>query len=394
MEYPRLRPLDFIPVESKGRSYIYVRDPLGLVPEGLLFPKKIISIIQFMDGRNSIRDIQYLYFKSTGEILSEDEIRKTIEKLDELLILDSERFKKEFEKAKKAFAEERLRRVILAGKGYPGDEAELKAFIDEILNEAEEVKPEGKIRGMIVPHIDIRLGKKSYGKAYRFLINSRKEYSCFVIIGTGHSMLDSSIALAKKDFETPLGKVECRRDIVENMVKKLGKWVIEGEIYHKNEHSVEIQTIFLKALFKNPSIVPIIAGFGIENVDKVKWREFSEALKEELEGEDFLLISSVDLSHMGPRYGDMAPMDIIDISRMSQGDRELIEEIISNNISGYLNHFRRDNNRRRICGFAPILISMPILEGLRGRFIDYGYADMDGNGSYVSFASIAFEDVS
>ena len=383
-EKPKLRALEFVPVELNGKRYLYVKDPLGVVPEGIALPISMVPILQLLDGTRDVKDVQYGVFRMTGQLLSQGEVEAVIGKLDELFILESENFSRRLREVVEEFSREPVRKPILAGRSYPEDPEELRTFVKGIVSRVQELDIIGDVVGIVAPHIEIRLGERCYGLSYKVL--QGRSYDLVVVIGTGHSL--HGISLCTKDFETPLGVLKTDRNVVGKVVEELGSRVVENEVYHRWEHSIEIQLIFVKYVLGDVPIVPIIAGFGFEEAKS--WKPFSKALGEAVAGRRVLFIASVDLSHMGPRYGDPSPMDVVSLSRMSAEDRELLSLLEELDQESFLEHFERDRNRRKVCGFSPLFLFMDLVKGSKGKILDYAYANMDGMGSVVSFASMAF----
>jgi hypothetical protein len=51
----------------------------------------------------------------------------------------------------------------------------------------------------------------------------------------------------------------------------------------------------------------------------------------------------------------------------------------------------REENRRKVCGIAPLYMLAKILEGLAtGRILHHTHATVDTRSSFVTFASMAF----
>jgi AmmeMemoRadiSam system protein B len=84
-----------------------------------------------------------------------------------------------------------------------------------------------------------------------------------VVLGVGHMLWDDRLALTRKHFETPFGKVECDTAFVDAVAARLGEEVAyHGEIAHRDEHSIEFQALYLRRrLGERPvRIVPILVG--------------------------------------------------------------------------------------------------------------------------------------
>ncbi len=391
LEKPKLRPLNFIPFEKGGRRFILIRDPIGLAEDTVL-DERAIKIASLLDGNNTLLDIQYILTKSQGTIVMREELENFVNLLDERLLLESPRFQKAFEEEKVRFRKLNVRKPVLSGSSYPENPTDLSIFLEEIMGECREGRTEGTIKGAVVPHLEISLAKRGYGSVYNIIKNGTEKPDCIVIVGTGHYLAETPISITTKDFDTPLGRVKNMKSVTEKLGKLL-PWCLEGEIFHKIEHSIEIQLIFIKKVLGDIPVVPVIAGFDVHGASKNHWREFSDALKELTSETKTLLIASVDLSHMGPRYGDPYPLDIKDLLQMREEDLKLIEEVCNLNLDAYLERFTVDGNRRRVCGFSPLLIFMKLLEKGKGKVLVYDQQNVDGMGSYVSYASIVFEDL-
>jgi hypothetical protein len=51
----------------------------------------------------------------------------------------------------------------------------------------------------------------------------------------------------------------------------------------------------------------------------------------------------------------------------------------------------RERNRRRICGLPPLYTMLKTLEGMvEGELLRYDHTKVDNEGSFVTFASLAF----
>ncbi len=387
-ERPKLRPLEFIPVERDGRRFIYVKDPFGMVPQGLFLSERAIQVASLMDGESTIDDIQYALLKRFGTLVLRDEIESLVREFDESLLLEGERFEKAFIREKERFGSMKVRPPILAGFSYPDDPSQLEAFVDGIVEEWDgSIQIPGRPVGVVVPHLEIRLARDGYASSYGVL-RDLDGVECIVVLGTGHFLIDSPISITTKDFLTPIGVLENMRDITEGLAERF-KWAFDAEIFHRMEHSIEVQAIFIKRLFKDAKIVPVLSGFDVASSHEAFWQEFADALLEAVP-ENALFIASVDLSHMGPRYGDGRPLDLVDLSFMREGDEKLIEDLCSTDVESYLERFRADGNRRRVCGFSPLLLMMRMVKGRKGTLLLYDRREVDGMGSYVSFTSIVY----
>jgi len=76
IERPKVRKdLDFIPVQSAGRTVIMIHDRLGLVEEDRGINPELYKLITMLDGTQSVRDIQLdLMRQQGGRLISIEEV--------------------------------------------------------------------------------------------------------------------------------------------------------------------------------------------------------------------------------------------------------------------------------------------------------------------------------
>ena len=93
---PLRQDIDIVPFRQDGRSLLLVRDSLGLVREGLALGAEVAHFLPFFDGMTSPREFQLAVAgQSGGEMVSLDEVTALAEKLDELGLLQTERYRRE-----------------------------------------------------------------------------------------------------------------------------------------------------------------------------------------------------------------------------------------------------------------------------------------------------------
>ncbi|MBN2124956.1 MAG: AmmeMemoRadiSam system protein B, partial [Deltaproteobacteria bacterium] len=310
--------LEFIPVEHGGQQWVLIRDPLGLVQEGRAIPIGVYSLLTLLDGTRTLVDLQTLLMRQSGGVLVEsDAVKRLLSQLEDISLLDSESFRKARSKIISDFEQKRERPCSHSGRAYPADPQELKARLDEILlSHGPAVAPEGRVRAIVSPHIDLSAGRKGYASAYNTIRGAAP--SRVVVLGIGHQMSQGMFCLTEKDFETPLGLVRCERAVVRRLRESSPGIMAGDDFVHRNEHSIEFQVLFLQHLLPQDSftIVPILCGSlqaSLPVYDRQTYCEraapFLEILRGLLQecGEDALLVAGVDLSHIGLKFGHPLP---------------------------------------------------------------------------------------
>lgn len=405
MDYPKIRPVDVFPVALK-ESHLHadgfaLRDPSGVIESTLMVTRPALFLLSLMDGHHSVKDIQVEGTRKLGTLVMSHQIEKLVAQMDENYFLESERFQSYLQKQKDDFAALSIRPAFHAGKAYPADKNELNGFLDGIFQRAEKELheendiPDGKLSGIISPHIDYMRGGLSYPLAYRPLLN-RSRPGRFVIFGTSHYVSQPLFMFCKKDFETPLGIVKTDRAFIQTVEKDTGMNLCENEFAHRAEHSVELQAVMLKYLYSDQplKIVPVLCGHIPEN--KQGFLKVMEGIKKHSGPEkDTLFVAGADFSHVGRRFGDK-PIPAEALKLIKVKDMETVSFVEAFQAEAFFENVMGDGNARHICGVSPVYFLMKALErqtldGQKppaGKLFFYDQWFDPGEGSAVTFASM------
>ncbi len=403
---PRLRAVDFVPWTDNGKPVILARDPLGITERVLVIPRELLFLLSRMDGSRTVLDLQAEISKLEGRIVFREELERLLLTLDEAGFLENDAFRARVKAVEEEFRRSSTRSAYHAGRSYPEDPVELQAWLDDFYRHpqgAGRPNPSGKrrVRALVAPHIDFRLGGPVYSHAYRALGESSGA-DLFVIFGTGHQGLPDFFSIASKDFETPLGTAQLDRTVYEGLRNRLGDRFQE-DFSHRTEHSIEFQLIWLQDLFRTRpfKILPILCSFShLEMVSPdqaglAAVRLLAEALHQTVGelGRRVVYVAGVDFSHVGPRYGDPGPTARSLIQQVLAEDLRLFDALLTLNGDEFIRLVDRAGDRRRICGFPALVALLQILPNdARGRLLAHSYAKMDEEGSFVTFASLVFEE--
>jgi AmmeMemoRadiSam system protein B len=395
---PLRQDIDIVPFRHEGRSLLLVRDSLGIAEAGLALSADLAPLLRFFDGMTSPRDFQLaIAGRSDGEMVSIDEVTALVEKLDHLGLLQTGRYHRDRAAAVTSFAEMKERPPALAGSAYPGDPVEAAAEIDRLRAlgaPAEDGLNAPAPRALAAPHIDLAVGGPSYGRAYRCLASARP--SVILLLGTGHS-LESPYSLTEKAFVTPLGRVPSDVETVRLLREAGGGAVAPQDFAHRSEHSIEFQLLFLQRLFpmEKVPIVPLLCGpldhFRTTPLEIPAIAAFIDALKgwlsEPPEGK--LVVAGVDLSHVGPKFGDAEPAPALE-EQFRAGDRKLLDALEAGDADRFFQAVAGNGNRFKVCGFSALWTLLAALPGVKGKVLDYEVWHESATESAVSFASVSF----
>ncbi len=397
MEHPKLRyGLEAVPVQHQGRGYILLRDRLGYNDKPVLLLADFAPFLTFLDGRHSVRDIQAFFLRRTGQLIYSEQIEEMIRVLDENLFLDNARYADHVRRELQRFRDDPVRRMRHAGKSYPEKPDELRAFLDALVPaSAPDTAERRPLVGLVAPHIDIRAGKETFAHAYAALRKAAPP-AVWIILGTGHEPIENFFAVTVKDFETPLGLVACDRELAEAIIRRAPWDVRAGEYAHSREHTVEFQAVFLAHVQPAARIVPVLCSFGIEDWDTRKSAidAFCDGLREAAQvcGKSVGLLASVDLAHIGPRYGDDFVPNRLTVQEHLEADRKLLGALETLDPDAFMAEILRDGNARKVCGVPPLYVLSRVLRGTaQGRVLHHDHAVVDPQGSFVTFAALAYE---
>lgn len=407
MDYPKLRPIEAFPVDHAGEHAICLRDPLNYSTNTLVVPHHVFYIISHFDGTHSLLDIQAKYSQQYGKLLFGDDIAQIIEELDKNLFLDNERSKNFMRKVVDDFKNATIRKAKHAGIAYENDAQLLRKQIDQFFISSDGPgnpslqNSTDKLRGVIAPHIDLRNGGPCFAWAYKEIAES-SDAELFIIFGIAHSGTNNLFALTGKTFETPFGPVQTDKEFLHALNRHLNLDYLEDEFVHKDEHSIEFQLIFLQYLYHNKrdfKILPILCSsfeFLTANnsspMQVTQFEDFISSLKETIEKskKKICLIASVDLAHVGLRFGDRSAPDKTSLRKLEDEDLNLLKQAENLDAQAFYECIQENNDKRRICGYPAIYAMLNVIKAKEGRLLKYSQDNDQTTRSTVTFASMAF----
>ncbi len=401
---PRLRYLDVFPLPKKDARPVFgLRDPQQISPHVLCIPLEVAFMLQFLDGTHTLEEACAEFKQKVNQAFPREHLVQVVQMLDQSYFLMNETFQSHFTSLVESFQRAEVREAFHAGNGYSKDAVALQETLSNFFAEPKGPGyPNGAvgkrdIQGMIVPHIDLRIGGYAYACAYKELAETQRP-DIAVILGTGHNGLKNLFSLTRKPFNTPLGKLQVDSEFVESLTSLYPHDLFADEFAHRTEHTIEFQVLFLQMLFGNAiPIVPILCSFAHwmvtqgETADMIQ--QFVAALKFAIGrgGRRVCLIASADLAHVGPRYGDREGFEGERLERIKQADLEMLAYAEKVDGEAFLNYIEQEKDKRRICGLSPIYILLKALGGQKGTVLAHNNCEMDGSGSVCSYASMIFE---
>ena len=129
---------------------------------------------------------------------------------------------------------------------------------------------------------------------------------------------------------------------------------------------------------------------GTDHPDGKALRDLADNLKQVLKdyGKPYLLIAGADMAHIGAQFGDKYALDRLTLGRSKTKDEEILDAVKQVDGERFLATIRVEEDRRRICGLAPIYFQLSLLEGSTCDIV--GYDQWTDGASSVSFAGAVF----
>ncbi|HET6461193.1 MAG TPA: AmmeMemoRadiSam system protein B [Syntrophales bacterium] len=271
--------------------------------------------------------------------------------------------------------DEDIRKSVIAGSWYPDRPKVLRADIEEFLLRAPDVKIDGSIRGLIVPHAGYAYSGQIAAIAYKII--KRKAFDAVFVLGPSHRAFFRGVSIYDRGgYETPLGVVPVDVPLAHAIMAQ-SEIISYIPAAHSQEHSIEIQLPFLQVVLGKFRFVPIVMG----EQDRETCETLARSIVNATNGRNILIVGSSDLSHFHS-YEKAVKLDSVVLKRVEKMDgRGLLEDL--------------EKNLSEACGGGPAAVTMMASKKLgadRARLLKYANSgDVTGDRtSVVGYASAVF----
>lgn len=411
-QYPKLRPVEAVFVRDAQRGPVIVlRDTEGIAPGAVMVPAQWSAVLAHLDGVRSIDEIVRDAARAGGPRVDAAQVTRLAAELDRAYMLESPRFRARRREVVQAFAASPVRPAAHAGGSYPAERAEIMEYVERrcLLDAragAAAAPEDRRLIGLSAPHMDLWRAAAGYGRAYAALERALASpagstVDTFVLLGTSHAAIRRPFTVCEKAFTTPLGALPPDRELCTELVEACRFDVQEEQYLHKSEHSIEFQVIFLQHLLRGrrATIVPILCGApqprdgGVDPARDEDAESLLCALAAAIarRGDRMMVIAGADLAHVGPRFGDPAPLDEPARAELRRRDQASLARAVEMDAPGFYAHVAEDLATRRVCGLGPIYALLRVLPArARGELLDYAQCVDPAEGSIVTHASLGF----
>lgn len=390
------------------------------------------AILPLMDGNRSIDDL----VSEVGRGLTREYLEPFVAQLDQAGLIEGPAFTEMLADMKVRFDEsdtlppgvtaQFADQLVMAKHGEETTDeqkevhgpTELRAifdaWIDAALKDAEDPAFDTLPSAVVVPHTDYPRGWINYAHIYgRLRVADRPDR--IVILGTNHFGSATGVCASDKGYESPLGVTPMDAQMADALRAALGEEnaqkMFEHRYDHEREHSIELHIPWIQHCLgtgDDGAHIPVFAalihdptvnagesydgnGLGLD--------AFVEGLKAAMDavGGTTLVISSADLSHVGPAFGDQQPMASEDDNeavaaerqRVTTHDQEMLKLLIDKKPDDLLASMTWQQNPTRWCSIGNLVATMRVVEPETVRQIGYAAAVDPQGTAMVSHASLA-----
>ncbi len=407
---PRIRPVEVFPVMIEGERTFCVRDPFHYIENTLFLNEFTFFVFSHLDGTRTLEDIRALVLEKTSVDVPPEEFAQFTDRLDEIFLLDNQRFADYLKELESVYTASDLRPMIHSRACYPDAPDAFRSELDKYYENAGLPAPAASHRetpdtapqtttGIIVPHIDPHRGGLAFALAYSRIIGRRPDL--YVILGTGHAGGNNIYTAVPKSFATPLGNIPVDTTGIQSLRSSLGDSILLDNFIHRAEHSIEFQAAFLSHLWDGadmPPILPVMCSSfqeyitsGSDPSGEIPVALFIEALKIAIGGRDACFIASADLSHIGKRFGDEFPLHPALRDHIREEDLSMLESAAAHDPKAFFESVVHEHDPRRICGASSIYTMLSAMPKSSGELLIYEQSFEEHTESVVTFASMVFD---
>lgn len=445
-EKPMLRPLEAFPVDGPGgQKLLALYDPSGIAPEPVTLPPLGAAVIDLCDGTRTRDEIVAEFAARYRRTLSAEALEALLKRLDDALLLDSTNFRLYCAKVFAEFSHSPNRPPLGAGALYPKEPEALQKSLAGAFeppngpgfgfSQATEKSGEATLkqngeksaaikapRAVMLPSIEPKAAGPAYAWGLVSLLRAETFPTLIVMFGCDHGAADPTLTFTRKNYQSVLGGLQTDVGLVDSILadataqnSELGELLVRDEFHHRNEHSLELLSLWLCFLLEErkrrgfsdepPKVLPILCGslhdFAQATGSRAQGVQDTRLIDETVHliqqrvgprqqlGERVLWLASADLAHVGPRFGDAQPIADEDRDSLERRDRQTIKPLLMGDAQTFLAEIKREADRRHVVGLGTIYTFLQAARPTGGSLRCYAQCAVAPN-SYISTASVVF----
>ncbi len=423
---PKLRPVRAFPAQAGEQRVIGLADARQISDKVVFTMPAAHLILPMLDGNRSIDEI----VTAVGKGLTRPIVEQLVAQLDDAGLLFGPTFdelvakmKKDFDSspnlppASTAALADSLAQQELGENAAEAQKAEVGAtklrelfdqWISQALEKVENPSLNTLPKAIIAPHIDYPRGWLNYASVWgRLRVVERPDR--VVILGTNHFGEATGVVGCDKGYSTPLGTCEADTALVEAMRKRLGDTLYANRYDHEREHSIELQIPWIQHVMGRDEAGNFCKVYGVlihdptvnagESYDGkgIGLDTFVAALRDSLSelGGTTLIVSSADLSHVGPVFGDEQKLageegPAVEFrNKVFQHDRDMLNLLHEVKPDDLVASMAWQQNPTRWCSIGNIVAAIKTTQPTSIEIVNYAAAmDQEGMGMVSSAAGI------
>lgn len=420
LQRPRLRPIRGFSAQVQGQQVIGLSDARQISEHIVYAPQGIQGLLPLLNGERTIPEIATEF----GQGLGEEQLQGFVAHLDQAGLLFGPTFDRILSAMREAFdasinlppaATAALTDMLVTqqvGESATQEQKTSEApgalrkamdeWIAKVLDGEEQQKFDQLPRAIIVPHIDYPRGWMNYAAVWGRLRGGERP-DRVVILGTNHFGMSTGVTGCDKGYQTAFGVCQLDTRFVEALKSHLGSGnaskLFQNRFDHEHEHSIELQVPWIQHCLGTGPDGSYVKVFGaLVHDPTVKGGEsydgeglglgpFVDAMRAALQdvGGRTLLVSSADLSHVGPMFGDQQTLageggDAQKArERVLTHDRDMLQLVGSNRPDELVTAMAWQQNPTRWCSTGNIVAALKLAEPKEVRVLRY-MAAMDPQG--------------
>ncbi len=406
---PKLRHVEVQRIEQDGQGFFLIKDPLRLAAKTLLVRIELGPFLGLADGKLTVDEIDSTVRSRVESEVSQDAVRDMFQQLDELFLLEGQRFNAEKDRALYEYQSGDFRIPALEGQAYPADPDRLLDMFESFApGVSDDQEPSGRdLKAIVSPHIDYERGGNSYAEVWRKAAPDLQDVELAVVFGTDHHGAGPRLTLTNQSYATPWNIFPTDRDLVGKLARVLDRdpdvkdHPFRDELNHRSEHSIELASLWLNWAVGDNAVqmLPILCGSLDRYVredgslrasapdDHIQIADAIGMLQQVARHRKTVFVAAADLSHVGPVFGDEEKSDDLIRREIEEHDTELMSAVVKGDHREFLDVLRRENDYSRVCGMAPIYMALWAAGATDGTWMGYQQCNSDASGA--SFVSIA-----
>ena len=386
LDKPHLRRVIPHPVNNGEQQGVALQDPFMLSGQTMVVPVQVANALQHFNGEWTQTELA-TNLKAPPEVIS-----NLVEKLDELGLLWGPTAT-ELEDALRAKLDEDGVVPMLQSRMLGETAAQAAENLTKIMNEADDPELEGTLTGLLAPRIDYPAAERIYASSWHAAIGL--DITRVIVLGTNQYGFGEGAIGCPWGFQSPIGPLLPDTELCEVLNDQLGDAFFADALDHVACADIEMQVPFIQHTLGSPKILGVLMPDPFEppqdDEPSVNADAFAAALRTALKtlGGRTLIVASVDLSHIGPQFGEPRPIDEQRQFEAERVDRELLASFSKGDAAGFCAAVKWNGNANRWSGVGAMTGLLQILEPNEIELIDYQQIPADDQGSAMVAAAAA-----